>query len=117
MDKHDMRQVAAVLSCQAAGEVKGFAYDSRSVERGDLFFALPGATYDGHQFLKEVAAKGAVGSVVSKDYQGPNFGLQLLRVDQVIEALHKLAQAVQQSRPSRVIGVTGSVGKTTTKEF
>ena len=98
-------------------EVGGFCFDSREVKKGDLFFALKGAHFDAHGFLKEVASRGAVAAVVDKSYLGENFGIPLLKVPDVTEAMQKLAQAVQALRKQRIVAVTGSVGKTTTKEF
>src|SRR4029077_16160884 len=78
---------------------------------------MKGVKVDAHQFLRDVAARGAVGAVVDQHYAGDDFGLVLLRVPNVLEALHHLAKLVFQKRKERVIAVTGSVGKTTTKEF
>jgi UDP-N-acetylmuramoyl-tripeptide--D-alanyl-D-alanine ligase len=55
--------------------------------------------------------------VVSKSYTGPDFGLELLRVEDVLEALHKLARVAASETSAKIVGITGSVGKTTTKEF
>lgn len=93
------------------------AFDSRKVERGSLFFALTGEKVDGHRFLEEVAEKGAVGAVVSKSYRGLDFGLKLIRVEDVTKAMQALARDVFQETRPFVVGVTGSAGKTTTKEF
>lgn len=94
-----------------------FAVDSREVKAGGLFFALKGLKSDGHHFLEEVALRGALAAAVSEEYEGESFGLKLIRVPDVKEALHRLARSVWSLRKTRVIGVTGSVGKTTTKEF
>jgi len=119
MKRKSLQQIATFLnsSSQNSAPVAGFAIDSRKVKRGDLFFALPGAKVDGHQFLSEVAAKGALGAIVSKYYRGRDFGLELLKVADVKEALHQLAQVSFSQRKEKVIGITGSMGKTTTKEF
>ncbi|NGX50908.1 MAG: UDP-N-acetylmuramoyl-tripeptide--D-alanyl-D-alanine ligase [Chlamydiae bacterium] len=93
------------------------ACDSRKVERGSLFFALKGEKVDGESFLEESAKRGAVGAVVSKGYSGPDFGCTLIRVDDVTRALQELACEVYQESHPFVVGVTGSAGKTTTKEF
>lgn len=97
--------------------VTGFAFDSREVEKGFLFFALKGEKFDGHDFLRDVGKKGAVAAVVDRSFRGETGGLILLFVDDVVAALQKLATEVQKRRKQRIIGVTGSVGKTTTKEF
>lgn len=108
---------SVLVAGPTTGKVHGFKQDSREVFPGDLFFALKGEKVDGHDFLKEVAAKGATGAIVSKDYPGEGFGLKLIAVENVIESLQKLAKVVHLKRSVRVVGVTGSVGKTTTKEF
>jgi UDP-N-acetylmuramoyl-tripeptide--D-alanyl-D-alanine ligase len=115
----EFAQIVEWLECNipVSGHVRGFKQDSRSVLRGELFFALKGEKVDGHAFLHEAAAKGAIGAVVSKDYRGEEFDLALLRVENVIASLQRLAKIVHAKRSERVIGVTGSVGKTTTKEF
>ncbi len=97
--------------------ITGVEFDSRKVQPGNLFFALKGKQVDGHSFLKEVAAKGALGAVVSSSYSGEDFGLLLLRVENVTEALQHLATKEIEERKIPVVALTGSVGKTTTKEF
>jgi UDP-N-acetylmuramoyl-tripeptide--D-alanyl-D-alanine ligase len=97
--------------------ITGFAIDSRQVKVGDLFFALQGAKFNGHDFLKEVAGKGAVAAVVEAGFRGESGGLVLLRVDDVPRAMQELARLSQAKREQRVVAVTGSLGKTTTKEF
>jgi len=93
------------------------AFDSRELQIGDLFFALRGGKVDGHAFLENVAQKGAVGAVVSHLYQGPDWGLALYRVEDPLQALQKYAQDILRERKPRIIAVTGSVGKTSTKEM
>jgi UDP-N-acetylmuramoyl-tripeptide--D-alanyl-D-alanine ligase len=119
MAEFDFAQIARWLGCQGAfsGVVRGFKQDSKEVAAGDLFFALKGERVDGHAYLEEVACKGAIGAVVNKDYPGENFGLTLLAVPDVMASLHQLAKTVHALRKVRVVGVTGSVGKTTVKEF
>ena len=119
MAEFDFAQIVKWLgdNSEVSGKVSGFKQDSRDVLPGDLFFAIKGEKVDGHAYLGEIAAKGGIGAVVSKDYRGEDFGLKLIHVDNVIAALHQLAKTVHALRKVRVIGVTGSVGKTTTKEF
>ena len=82
-----------------------------------MFFALPGERVDGHTFLADVAAKGAAAAVVSKSYQGPDFGLPLIRVDDCLQMLQSVAKHMVAKHNPRIVAVTGSVGKTTTKDF
>lgn len=97
--------------------ILGVAVDSRLVKSGDLFFALPGAQSDGHAHLAEVAAKGAVSAVVHTSYAGEDFGLPLLRCGDVLQALQELTKAYLQKSKAQIVAVTGSLGKTTTKDF
>jgi UDP-N-acetylmuramoyl-tripeptide--D-alanyl-D-alanine ligase len=89
--------------------------DSRKARRGDLFFALPGEHADGHDFVADAARRGAAGAVVAHDV---DVEIPQYVVPVPLEALQALARARRQARPRvKVIGVTGSVGKTTTKEL
>ena len=97
--------------------VTSAAFDSQKVESGALFFAIQGNKKDGHDFLEDVAKKGGVAAVVSNTYKGPSFSLSLIPVADVRSALHALAREIHQKNTSIVIAVSGSVGKTTTKEF
>ena len=94
-----------------------FQQDSREIQPGDLFFALQGEKVDGHIYLQEVAAKGACAAVVSKNYSGDHFGMVLFAVDDVLGSMQMMAKTIFSQNKARVVAVTGSVGKTTTKEF
>ncbi|MDV3457305.1 UDP-N-acetylmuramoyl-tripeptide--D-alanyl-D-alanine ligase [Sphingomonas sp. HF-S4] len=91
--------------------VSGVTFDSREVGPGDLFLALGGETTDGHRFLDQAFAQGAAGAVVSRDTAHPN-----VRVDDTTAALDALGRASRARMAGKVVGVTGSVGKTGTKE-
>ncbi len=97
--------------------IDGFVIDSKQVKKGSVFFALKGKKFDAHKFLVEVAQRGGVAAVVDQEYKGGAFGLKLIRVPDVVEALQKIATAVHAKRKGYVIAITGSIGKTTTKEF
>jgi UDP-N-acetylmuramoyl-tripeptide--D-alanyl-D-alanine ligase len=92
-------------------EVSGVAFDSREVGPGDLFLALKGEATDGHLFLDQVFANGAAGAVVSSQTPHPH-----VTVSDTIAALDALGVAARARMSGVVIGVTGSVGKTGTKE-
>lgn len=96
---------------------QGVCVDSRQVKPGTVFFALEGDRTDGHHFLGEAAAKGACAAIVSKRYSGDSYGMALLPVDNVLACLQEGAKALLARQPVKVVGVTGSVGKTTTKDF
>jgi UDP-N-acetylmuramoyl-tripeptide--D-alanyl-D-alanine ligase len=93
-----------------------FSIDSRLTQPGELFFAIR-ARRDGHDFVREAAEKQAGGAVVSRDIPAPDGDFALIRVPDTVAALEGLARRVLAGRPVKVVGVTGSVGKTTTKEF
>ena len=92
-------------------EVSGVTFDSREVEHGWLFVAMPGTVADGHDFVAKAFAAGAAGALVSQPVDGPH-----ILVADVPEALTKLAIASRERMQGTVVGVTGSVGKTSTKE-
>jgi UDP-N-acetylmuramoyl-tripeptide--D-alanyl-D-alanine ligase len=113
------KEFAYLLGSQveSSQRIEGFEFDSRKIQPGFVFFALKGETVDGHDFLTEVAQKKATAAVVSSDYKKEIPGLVLIRVPHVVRALQDLAKIAFAKRKRKVIGVTGSVGKTTTKEF
>jgi len=93
--------------------------DSRSLRPGDLFVALKGPRFDGHAFVAEVLGRGAAGAIVERGYAGsgkhdPAHGV--IEVADTLRALQDLAHAVRMAAETQVIAITGSAGKTTTKE-
>lgn len=119
MLKKNLSEIGSFLKVNIASKAypTSAAFDSRKVQKGGLFFALKGKRFDGHYFLEEVTKKGAIAAVVSKHYVGPNYGLILIPVEDVVKSLQALARLVHQEKSPYVLGVTGTVGKTTTKEF
>jgi UDP-N-acetylmuramoyl-tripeptide--D-alanyl-D-alanine ligase len=94
----------------------GVSIDSRTVAAGELFFAIRGPHFDGHDFLAEAAARGAAAAVVHREMGAPA-GLPLVRVTDTTRALADLARHLRRLGAAPVVGVTGSVGKTTTKDM
>jgi len=92
-------------------EVSGVTFDSREAGPGDLFVAMPGSATDGHAFVDQAFAQGAVAALVSRPVAGPH-----VLVGDVAEGLTALAVEARRRTAATVIGVTGSVGKTSTKE-
>ena len=103
-------------------QVFGYSIDTRTIGAGELFFAVQGERFDGHDFVVTALNNGAVAAVVSTRWVIPANvdSSKLLRVpdseDCVLKALQGLARAVRRHWGKRVIGITGSAGKTTTKE-
>ncbi len=98
-------------------QVLGFTVDSRHVSDDQIFVALPGQTHDGHEFLGQAFKAGALGALVSRIPQQPLPANRLLfLVADTLQALQTLASAWRASHSVTVVGVTGSVGKTTVKE-
>ncbi len=106
-------EIAAATAGTASApfEVTGVAYDSREVGPGDLFVALTGEHTDGHRFVPQAFAQGAAAALVSQPVDGPH-----VLVADTTAALNALGAAARARTPATVIGVTGSVGKTGTKE-
>jgi UDP-N-acetylmuramoyl-tripeptide--D-alanyl-D-alanine ligase len=98
-------------TASAAFEVSGVTFDSREAGPGDFFVAMPGTVSDGHAFVDQAFAQGAVAALVSQAVDGPH-----VLVADVAEALTALAIEARRRTAATVIGVTGSVGKTSTKE-
>ena len=97
--------------------ISSFRIDSRNIAPGDVFFALEGLRTDGHCHLRQVKERGGIAAIVSTQYAGDDFGLILLRTNDVRESLHKMAALTIETRRPAIAAITGSVGKTTTKEF
>jgi UDP-N-acetylmuramoyl-tripeptide--D-alanyl-D-alanine ligase len=95
---------------------QGVSIDTRSLVPGDLFVALRDAR-DGHDFVAEALARGAAGALVDRDPPGVAADATLLRVADTLAALTALGAAARARSAARFVGVTGSVGKTTTKEM
>jgi UDP-N-acetylmuramoyl-tripeptide--D-alanyl-D-alanine ligase len=109
---------AAISSGDGEAIVDRVSTDSRTVKRGELFVALSGENFDGHKFIEDVAKAGASGAIVSQSWTGrvpDNFAL--LRVPDTLRAYQDLAANYRKSLPLKVLGITGSNGKTSTKDF
>jgi UDP-N-acetylmuramoyl-tripeptide--D-alanyl-D-alanine ligase len=107
----------ATKSGALPADVSGISIDSRSIGKGDAFFAIQGDNRDGHEFVEAALKAGAAVAVVARNRK-IKFAADapLLEVDDVLEALRDLARAARARLSAKVIGVTGSVGKTGTKD-
>ena len=108
------RRLDARLEGDGTRTVTGAAIDSRAVRAGDLFVALPGARTDGHNFVTQAAAPGAAAALVQRTLP---VDLPQVVVTDALAALQRLARVERAEAAYRLAAVTGSLGKTTTKEF
>jgi UDP-N-acetylmuramoyl-tripeptide--D-alanyl-D-alanine ligase len=123
--------VAADVAAVAGGTVAvgdpsqalgGVSIDTRTLQPGDLFVAIRGERFDGHQYLVEAFTKGACGFVVDRVGRAlaPGSlapGLVRIEVDDTLQALQAMAREVRRRSGARIVAITGSAGKTTTKEI
>ncbi len=101
----------------ATGVFEGAAIDSRHLRGQELFFALAGEHTNGHRFVAQALGAGAAAAVVSEPDLAPPHGAILIRVEDTLRALHDLTREVRRQVPRQLVGLTGSAGKTTTKEL
>ncbi len=104
----------AAMRTLRATPIGGWSIDSREIMQGDLFFAIKGDCFDGHAFVQSVLGSGAVAAVVAEPYQAAE---PLLRVSDTLRALQQTARFARQTWQKPLIAVTGSAGKTSTKDI
>ena len=102
--------------CNKDWNATGVSIDSRTSKRGDLFIALKGPKFDGHDYAAKALEKGAVAAVVDHKPTDLNYRDSVLEVKNTFDALRLFGKASRARTNAKVIGVTGSVGKTGTKE-
>jgi UDP-N-acetylmuramoyl-tripeptide--D-alanyl-D-alanine ligase len=121
--KFSMGEVAARLDASSETpdrRVEGYSIDSRTLTSGSLFFAIRGPRFDGHEFVGRALERGAVSAVVERAFREgapPEMAARLVAVPDTVRAIQDLAQSVRRTWGRAVVGVTGSTGKTTTKEL
>ncbi len=117
------REIAAVTGGTASGpdvELTGVAIDSRAVEQGDLFVALPGERTHGAWFAEAAVAAGAAAVLLERETAVPDANVSstpVIRVDSAVSALGAIAADVRRRSRARVVAITGSTGKTSTKDI
>ena len=123
MNKLSIFQVAEFASASVSGgdgnvSIDKISTDSRTLKRGELFVALRGKNFDGHKFVEAAVKTGAVGAIVDLGWKGKvpdNF--TVIRVEDTLQAYQTVAANYRKSLPLRVLAITGSNGKTSTKDF
>jgi len=123
----DLSTLVSVLSAERKGfaiessgierQISGVTTDTRSVVDGDVFVALTGETFEGHNFAKAAVEKGAIAAIVRKGAILDSAAFPRLEVDDTLAAYQTLGQWWRQQCAVPVVAITGSVGKTTTKEL
>ncbi|MFC4799185.1 UDP-N-acetylmuramoyl-tripeptide--D-alanyl-D-alanine ligase [Neobacillus sp. GCM10023253] len=123
MIKRSLKQIAEMVSAQNDITsyldivIAGVTIDSRKIEPGNLFVPFKGEKVDGHKYVEEAIKKGAGAALWQKDVPNPPQGLPLLIVDDCLAALQELARKYRKELSVKVVGITGSNGKTTTKDM
>ena len=117
MSMLSLSELAAMVDGRLHGpdrDFDGVSSDTRSLGQGELFVALHGPNFDGHDYLQAAAQRGAAGALVARSVEA---GLSMVEVADTLLGLGRLGQQWRLRRPARVIGITGSNGKTTLKEM
>ncbi|MEH6944552.1 UDP-N-acetylmuramoyl-tripeptide--D-alanyl-D-alanine ligase [Bacillus sp. JJ722] len=121
MIKRTLEQIASMIGLDSMKQrtelIAGVAIDSRKVMKGNLFVPFQGENTDGHAYVESAIANGAGAALWQKDVPNPPENLPILLVDDTLESLQKLADSYLQQVTPKVVGVTGSNGKTTTKDM
>jgi len=114
----ELKAIASHERQATSDEITGVSIDSRTVREGECFFAIKGPNFDGHDFLEEALAKGAACAVVGKNYSAAGqLQKPVLKVEDTIKALGTLASHYRQKCNFKVVAITGSAGKTTTRNI
>ena len=117
MKEFSIKALARIINAGPAGDISGsitgVSTDSRTVKPGDCFFAVAGDNFDGHDYVEQAIAKGAVCAVVSRDVKGA----PILKVADTVKALGDFARHYRRQAGYKVVAITGSVGKTTARQI
>ncbi|KXG09536.1 UDP-N-acetylmuramoyl-tripeptide--D-alanyl-D-alanine ligase [Anoxybacillus rupiensis] len=97
--------------------IKGVSTDTRTIQPGNLYIPLKGANFNGHAFVADAFAKGASAALWEKNEANPPTNVPLIFVDDTLQALQQLANRYRKQLAVKVVGITGSNGKTTTKDM
>jgi UDP-N-acetylmuramoyl-tripeptide--D-alanyl-D-alanine ligase len=123
MIKRTVEQIAEMIPVQndltsfLGVNITGVSIDSRKIEKGNLFIPLKGEHADGHKYVVDSLKKGAAAALWQKDVPNPPLDLPVLIVEDCLTALQELARKYREQLAVKVVGITGSNGKTTTKDM
>lgn len=113
------QEVARALNVDVSGDwyATGISIDSRTINQGDLFIAIKGDATDGHKYVLNAIGNGASAIVISEDIDGLKGDENIIVVDDTLLAMVKLGAYARERTAAKIIGVTGTVGKTSVKEM
>jgi UDP-N-acetylmuramoyl-tripeptide--D-alanyl-D-alanine ligase len=123
MIKIRIKDAAIILNAECAGSfsvedfIEGVSIDSRKVSKNNLFVPIKGMTVNGHKFISEVIEKGACATLWNKDEPNPPENIAVLLVEDTLKALQDLALWYRNTLSAKIVGITGSNGKTSTKDI
>jgi len=123
MINRSLKQISEMIPAQndmisfAETIITGVCIDSRKIEKGNLFIPFKGEHSDGHKYVEESIRKGAAAALWQKDVPNPPLHLPILIVENCLVALQELARSYRKQLAVKVVGITGSNGKTTTKDM
>lgn len=110
------KELSEIFRKNIRDNISGICIDSQQIQQGDLFVALKGEKFDAHNFVVDVFAKGAALAIVEEEVSNVDQG-KLIKVDSSLDGLKKLAKYNVEKSAAKYIAITGSVGKTTTKDM
>jgi UDP-N-acetylmuramoyl-tripeptide--D-alanyl-D-alanine ligase len=123
MFKRSLKQISEMISVKNVNNpftevlVEGVTIDSRKINNGNLFIPFKGENSDGHKYVEDAIRNGAAAAFWQSDVPNPPMHLPILIVDNCLIALQELARKYRHEIPVKVVGITGSNGKTTTKDM
>lgn len=121
MIKIKIKEIIEILDAKYSGNIDkviyGVSIDSRKVIENNMFIPIKGLTTNGHNYIEDAIEKGVVATLWNKDEPNPPTNIAVVLVDDTVEALQKLAGAYREKLNTKIVGITGSNGKTSTKDI
>ncbi|MBY0062737.1 MULTISPECIES: UDP-N-acetylmuramoyl-tripeptide--D-alanyl-D-alanine ligase [Priestia] len=123
MIKRTLKQLAAMIpgsvfhSGNEAAVIEGVSIDTRTIQQGNLYIPIKGERFNGHTFVDKAIENGSVATLWNKDEENPPTDISVILVDDTLEALQQLAKSYRHELDIKVVGITGSNGKTTAKDM
>ena len=118
-----IKEVSEILNAEYKGycdqdiNIKGVSIDSRNVIKNSLFIPIKGLTVNGHSFIKDAVKNGAIATLWNKDEPNPPDNIAVILVDDTVKGLQDLSRYYRNKLKTKIVGVTGSNGKTSTKDI